>query len=281
MKNYILSNNMPIPEIGFGTWKLPNDESTIEVVKNAIKVGNRHIDTASAYGNEVYVGKGIKESSINRKELFITGKLWNQDRGYNNIINACKKTIQNLDCDYLDLYLIHWPASMALYKNWSDINDETWKAFEYLYESGMVKSIGVCNFKIHHLEKLIQNAKILPMVNQIEIHPGFMQKDIIDFCTKSKIVVEAWSPLGSGKMLKKQELIDIANKYNVSVAQICIKWCIQNKVLPISKTKNIDRMKENLDINNFVISNEDMELLNSLPYLGGSGLDSDTLTLFN
>lgn len=281
IKNYLLKKKNSIPSIGFGTWKLKNDESTIEIIKTAINCGYRHFDTATAYGNEIMIGKGIKEANINRENLFITGKLWNDDRGYENIINACKKTIENLNCKYLDLYLIHWPASPALYNNWKEINNETWKAFEYLYNNGLVKGIGVCNFKKHHLEALIENAKIMPMVNQIEYHPGFMQSDIVEYCKENDILVEAWSPLGSGKMLKKEALIELADKYNVSVAQLCIKWCLQNNVLPLPKSKNEERMKENLNVDNFTISEEDMKIINDFEYMGGSGLDSDTLTLFN
>lgn len=281
IKKYILRNNIEIPSIGFGTWKLKNDNETAEIVKQAIDCGYRHIDTAYAYGNEKMVGEGIKKSGINREELFITGKLWNDDRGYNNVIKACKRTIKNLNCKYLDLYLIHWPASPALYNNWKEINEETWKAFEYLYDKGLVKAIGVCNFKKHQLEILINKANILPMVNQIEFHPGQMQLDTLEFCQDNGILVEAWSPLGSGKMLRKQCLIDIADKYNVSVAKLCIKWCLQNNVLPLPKSKHMDRMIENLSSDDFVISEEDMTLLNNMEYIGGSGLDSDTLTLFN
>lgn len=281
MKTFTLNNNKKIPSIGFGTWKLPNNDETVDIICNAINSGYRHIDTAYAYQNEEYVGKGIKKSGIDRKELFITGKLWNDDRGFENIINACKRTIKNLDCEYLDLYLIHWPASNALYPNWIDINNETWKAMEYLYNEGLVKAIGVCNFKKSQLIPLLYFANIKPMVNQIEVHPGFMQKETIEYCKENKIIVEAWSPLGSGKMLKKDCLISLASKYNISVAQLCIKWCLQNNVLPLPKSKNVDRMKENLLVDNFEISNDDMEIINNLPYLGGSGLDSETLTLFN
>lgn len=281
MKTFTLNNNKEIPNIGFGTWKLPNNDETINIICDAINSGYRHIDTAYAYQNEEYVGKGIKKSGIARKELFITGKLWNDDRGFENIINACKRTIKNLDCEYLDLYLIHWPASNALYPNWIDINNETWKAMEYLYNEGLVKAIGVCNFKKSQLIPLLHFANIKPMVNQIEVHPGFMQKETLEYCKENQIVVEAWSPLGSGKMLKKESLISLATKYNIGVAQLCIKWCLQNNILPLPKSKNVDRMKENLSIDNFEISNDDMEIMNNLPYLGGSGLDSETITLFN
>lgn len=277
----ILSNNNKIPCIGFGTWKLKNNDETSEIIKEAIKCGYRHFDTAFAYGNEEAIGKGIKSSKINREELFITGKLWNDDRGYDNIINACKRTINNLQCDYLDLYLIHWPASKAVHDDWIEINNETWKAFEYLYQNGYVKAIGVCNFKKNQLEELLKSAKIKPMVNQIEFHIGFRQEETVDYCNKNNILVEAWSPLGSGKILKVESLKEIADKYNVSVAKLCLRWCLQNGTIPLPKSKNIERMQDNLDIFNFEISEEDMQMLNNFPYVGGSGLDSETLTLFN
>lgn len=276
-----LNNGKIIPSIGFGTWKLKNNEETVEIIKEAIKCGYRHIDTAFAYGNEETIGKGIKESNIDRKDLFITGKLWNDDRGYENIINACKRTIKNLNCEYLDLYLIHWPASKAVHDDWIEINKETWQALEYLYEQGLVKAIGVCNFKINQLEELIKTAKIKPMVNQIEFHIGVYNKDILDYCNRNNIVVEAWSPLGSGKLFKVEELKLMASKYNVSVAQLCIKWCLQNNTLPLPKSKNIERIKNNLDVFNFEITNEDMEYLNNFRKVGSSGLDSETITLFN
>ena len=281
MKKFTLRNDIDIPSIGFGTWKLPDDSSTSDVVLSAINCGYRHIDTAKAYTNERAVGEGIKRSNVVRSELFITGKLWNEDRGYERAIEACKETISNLKCDYLDLYLIHWPYSKALYENWEDLNSETWKALEYLYDQGLVKAIGVCNFKVHHLEGLMKTARILPMVNQIEFHPGFMQKDIVNFCKNNKIVVEAWSPLGSGKMLKKEQLIQMAKKYDVDVAQVCLKWCLQNGVLPVTKSSHVERIMSNLSLSHFSLKDEDMEYLDSLPYIGGSGLDSDTLTLFN
>lgn len=281
MNNYILNNNLKVSNIAFGTWKFPNSDETTEIIKNAINSGYRYIDTAKAYENETYIGKGIGQSRINRKDIIIGGKLWNDDRGFDNIIKACKETIQRLNCEYLDVYLVHWPASKAVHENWKEINVETWKAMEHLYKLGLVKSIGVCNFKVNQLEELIKNIEIKPMINQIEFHPGFMQQDIVEYCKKKNILVEAWSPLGSGKMLKKEELKTIAAKYNKDVAQICIKWCLQNGVLPIPKTKNIERMKSNLDVFDFEISNEDMKYLNNLPYLGGSGLDSETITLFN
>lgn len=279
--NYKLNNGIEIPSIAFGTWKFLDNEETSQIINNAITNGYRYIDTASAYGNEASIGRGIKQSGIDRQSIVIGGKLWNDDRGYEKTIKACYKTIETLNCEYLDVYLIHWPASKAVYDNWKEINNETWKAMEYLYESGLVKAIGVCNFKVNQLESLIENAKIKPMINQVEFHPGVMQKEILEFCKRNSILVEAWSPLGSGKLIKKEQLKEIASKYNKDVAQICIKWCIQNGTLPIPKTSDTDRMKSNLNVFDFTIGKEDMEYLNNLPYMAGSGLDSETITIFN
>mgnify|MGYP001861299490 CR=1 FL=1 len=279
--NYELNNGLEIPSIAFGTWKFPDNDGTSQIISNAIECGYRYIDTAKSYGNESSVGKGIKNANIKREDIIIGGKLWNDDRGYDNIIKACYKTIETLACDYLDIYLVHWPASKAVHENWQEINEETWKAMEYLYNSGIVKAIGVCNFKVNQLEALLKNAKIKPMINQIECHPGFMQEDIIEFCKQQKILVEAWSPLGSGKLLKKEQLREIASKYNKDVAQTCIKWCLQNGVLPLPKTSNMERMKSNLNVFDFEISKDDMDYLNNLPYMAASRLDSEIITIFN
>jgi len=281
MREYTLHNGVNVPSIGYGTWKLKNNEETVEIVKQAVDNGYRFFDTAFAYGNEQKVGEGLQKSGIPRQEIFITGKLWNDDRGYDNVIAACKRTIENLKCDYLDLYLIHWPASKAVHENWKEINAETWRALEYLYEEGYVKAIGVCNFKKNQLEALLESAKITPMVNQIEFHIGQMQQETVEFCKNNQIIVEAWGPLGSGKMLKVKELEEIANRYHVSTAQLCIRWCLQNGVLPLPKSKDNERMKKNLDVFDFHITEEDMEILNSFPYVGGSGLDSETITIFH
>ena len=271
-------NNNCLPQIGFGTWKLKKDENTINIISNAIEIGYKIIDTAYSYGNEETIGEAISKYKNQREQLFITGKLWNTDK--DNVINACKRTINNLKCDYLDLYLIHWPASKAVHEDWIDLNNKVWKDMEELCKLGLVKNIGVSNFKVNQLKELMKNAKIKPMVNQIEFHPGCMQKDILDYCKKNNILVQAWSPLGSGKLLKKEEIKKIAEKYDKSAAQICIKWCLQNGVSPIVKSEDYERMKQNLDVYGFEIEKKDMKYLNSLNGLGFSGLDSETITLF-
>lgn len=275
-----MNNGDTIPCIGYGTWKLPDGEPAAFAVQTAIEAGFRHIDTAAAYANENGVGQGIRSSGIGREDLFITGKLWNTDRSYEGAHAACRRSLKNLGLDYLDLYLMHWPATPVTHENWAEINSDVWRAFEELHGAGLVRAIGVCNFKPHHLEPLLKRAKIPPAVNQIEFHPGQLQLETREFCSEHEIIVEAWSPLGSGKLLKKAELAGFAEKYGKSPAQICIRWCIQNNTLPLPKTKTAERIRENLDIFDFEITQRDMELMNALPFLGGSRLDPDTLTLF-
>jgi len=267
-----LSNGVEIPCVGFGTWQTPDGKTAIESVHTAIEQGYRHIDTAAVYGNEKSVGLGIADSGVARDELFITSKLWNADKGYDTTLYAFDKTMKDLGLEYLDLYLIHWPA---IGDDGPEYNKETWKAFEKLYKEKRIRAIGVSNFKPHHLEALMEKVEIKPMVNQIEYHPGQMQHDTVDFCRKHDILIEAWSPLGTGRMLKNPQLIDVARRYSKSVAQLCIRWCLQNEVLPLPKSVTPARIKENGEVFDFKISSHDMELINSIPYFGGSGLDPD------
>lgn len=276
---YKLNNGKEIPSIGFGTFRLK--EEVEDVVINAIEVGYKMIDTASSYLNEEYVGNAIKKTKVDRKDLFITGKLWNDSREFEKIVEACKETLKKLNVEYLDLYLVHWPASPVLYPNWKEINANVWKALEYLYEEGLVKSIGVSNFKKSQLEELMKVAKIKPMVNQIEFHIGFMQEETLKYCQENDILVEAWSPCGGGKLLKKEIIKEMAEKYNVSPAKLCLRWCVEHGVIPITKSTNIDRMKDNFNLYDFKISKEDMDILDSQPFIGGYGFDSETITIFN
>lgn len=271
---YKLTNGVEIPCIGFGTWQTPDGEVAVDSVKAALKAGYRHIDTAAAYGNEEGVGKAIKESGIDRKEIFVTSKLWNSDRGYDKTIKAFELSLKKLDMEYMDLYLIHWPSNK---KDGQKVNSDTWKAFEELYNSGKIKAIGVSNFLQHHLESLMEEAEVAPMVNQIEFHPGFMQEEVVSFCKSKDILIEAWSPLGTGKLLKNKELIEIAGKYNKSVAQLCIRWCLQNGTLPLPKSVTPERIVENAKVFDFEISQEDIKAINAMPYIGGSGLNPDTV----
>lgn len=277
MYNFILSNGVEIPSIGYGTLNIGNDKEAIKIIKNAINNGYRHFDSAEIYGNDEALGIAIKESNISRNEFFITSKLSNNNRGYINTIKSFNETLKRMQLEYLDLYLIHWPASENQFKNWQEINMETWKALEVLYKEGKVKAIGVSNFLIHHLKPLVEKAEILPMINQLEIHPGQKQEEIVEYCKKYNILVEAWGPLGAGKMIDNTDLAEIAQKYNKSVAQICIKWCLEQNIIPLPKTVNKTRMKENLDVYDFKILKNDIKRINQLQYFAGSGLHPDKI----
>ena len=250
-----LSNGLKIPSIGFGTYKLGKDEQVINVVDYALKVGYRHIDTAAFYGNEEAIGKALKESDVKREDIFLATKLWNNCHGYEKAMKAFNDSIKKLGVDYLDLYYIHWP---------NELNSETWRALEDLYNEGKVKAIGVCNFKIGHLEDLKKTAKIMPMVNQIEIHPGFTQKEMVKYCQGNNIQVIAWSPIMRGRLFTEPLMIELSEKYNSTITQIILRWHIQNDIIPIPKSSNNDRIKENLDIFDFEIEKEDMLKIDSL-----------------
>jgi len=267
-----LNNGIEIPCVGFGTWQTPDGKVAIDSVKCAIEAGYRHIDTAAIYGNEKSVGQAIIESGIDRKELFITTKLWNSQRGYDTTLRAFEKSMKDLSLDYFDLYLIHWPCNKA---DGPKVNADTWRAFEKLYRDGVIKAIGVSNFLVHHLQALLETAEIVPAINQIEFHPGQMQSETYIFCQENDILVEAWSPLGTGCLLTNPQLKEIAVRHGVSVAQLCIKWCLQNGTLPLPKSVTPQRIIENTQVFNFSITDADMQTINNMPYIGGSGLHPD------
>ncbi len=268
---FVLSNGVEIPAMGYGTWQAPDGEITKNCVCDAIKLGFRHIDTAFAYGNEESVGDGIRASGVKREDIFLTTKHWVTDRGYEETKKAIDTSLKNLGVDYLDMYLIHWPCVEKVSPDWKEINAATWKAFEEAYKAGKIRAIGVSNFQKKHLDALNEYAEIAPMVNQIEFHPGYTQMDNVDFAKESGMLVEAWSPLGCGAVLSDGRLKEIAAHYNKSVAQLCLRFVLQNGVLPLSKSVHLDRMKENIDIFDFEISAADMAAIAAIDGLGFSG----------
>lgn len=273
-----LRNGIEIPDIGFGTWNIPYGEDCEKAVFEAIKAGYRHIDTAGAYGNERSVGLGVKaairEGLIkDRADVFITSKLWNTNRSYNKAFRGFDKSMRNLDLDYIDLYLIHWPANKVRYKNPDEVNAVAWQALEELYEDGRVKAIGVSNFLPHHIEELKKSAKVLPMVNQIELHVGYMQKEVVEYNNNNGIITEGYSPLGTGALLDNEILWEMAKKYQTTVSNICISFLRKRGIIPLPKTTSPDRMSGNLRL--IRIEDEDMDILYNFPYIGGHAHNPD------
>ena len=272
--SFVLSNGILIPCLGFGTWQSPPDEAASSV-RHALLSGYRHIDTAAQYGNEPDVGRGIRESGVPREEIFLTTKLWNDERGYETTLRAFERSLKNLGTDYIDLYLIHWPATPHRFENWQELNLGTWRAFEKLYKEGRIRAIGISNFMPHHMKPLLDACEIVPMVNQIEIHPGMLQPETVKASQEQGMLIEAWSPLGTGRMLKNETLMQIASKYNVSTAQLCLRYALQHGYLPLAKSVTPSRIDENMKIFDFEISAEDMAFIDAMPYFGGSGFDPD------
>ncbi|AMA53850.1 glyoxal/methylglyoxal reductase [Bacillus inaquosorum] len=251
-----LHNGVEMPWFGLGVYKVENGSEATESVKAAIKNGYRSIDTAAIYKNEEGVGIGIKESGVAREELFITSKVWNEDQGYETTLAAFEKSLERLQLDYLDLYLIHWPGK--------DKYKDTWRALEKLYKDGKIRAIGVSNFQVHHLEELLKDAEIKPMINQVEFHPRLTQKELRDYCKAQGIQLEAWSPLMQGQLLDNEVLAQIAEKHNKSVAQVILRWDLQHEVVTIPKSIKEHRIIENADIFDFELSQEDMDKIDAL-----------------
>ena len=272
----ILNNGYAMPVLGYGTWRTPDDATAVQAVKDAVSSGYRLIDCAAYYHNEPSIGAGLEALSVARDELFVTSKVWNTERGYAKTKAAFYQTLKDLKLDYLDLYLIHWPASAHQFSNWEEINLSTWQAMTELYEAGLIKAIGVSNFKPHHLKALLE-TKVPPMVNQIEIHPGLNQAETVAFCQEHGIVVEAWRPLGAGKFLTHETLTTIATKYHKSTAQVCLRWILQQGLVPIPKSVTPSRILENIQVFDFELSAQDMTTISAMTYCGGSGQDPDEI----
>lgn len=261
---YTLNNGVKIPIIGFGTWQTPSGEVARDSVLAALNAGYRHIDTASAYGNEKSVGEGIKASGINRQKIFVTSKLFNTDHGYKKAKQAIDKSLERLGLDYLDLYLIHWPNPIAMRDHWAELNAESWQAMEEAVKAGKIRAIGVSNFRKRHLDALLKNAEIKPAVNQNYLNPSDMQPELVAYDNKLGILNEAYSPLGTGGLLGNKTVNEVAAHYNKSAAQVLIRWSLQHKFLPLPKSVHPKYIKANAEVFDFEISSEDMETLDGL-----------------
>lgn len=258
-KKVKLNNGVEIPEFGLGVFKVSDDEAG-ENVKNAIINGYRLIDTAQIYGNEEGTGRGIKAgleaAGLKREDIFITSKVWNNHISYDETIAAFYESLNKLGLDYLDLYLIHWPGNHAF--------EESWKALEFLYKEGKIRAIGVSNFNKSHLEELFSFSSVTPVLNQIEYHPKLTQGDLIDFCKKHDILVQAWSPLMQGQILTNETILKIAEIHNRNVAQIVLRWGLQNNILLVSKSVKTERIISNAELDDFSLTKEEMDTISNL-----------------
>ncbi|MGF9914727.1 aldo/keto reductase [Paenibacillus ehimensis] len=262
----VLNNGVRMPWLGLGVWKTKEGDEVVQAVQHALEAGYRSIDTAAVYGNEAGVGQALQASSIPRDLLFVTTKVWNADQGYDSTLRAFEESRRKLQLEVIDLYLIHWPVK-GKYK-------ETWKALEKLYKDGLVRAIGVSNFKVHHLEDLLQDSEIVPAVNQVEFHPLLNQQELRTFCKEHKIQLEAWSPLMQGN-LDLPLLSELADKYGKTPAQIILRWDLQHGVVTIPKSIRESRIRENIDVFDFTLSDEDMARLDGLNQDRRFGPDPD------
>lgn len=271
---FTLANGVKVPCIGYGTWQTAPGMAA-DCVKAAVRAGYTHIDTAWIYGNEPEVGEGVRTSGAKREDLFITTKHWVTERGYEKTKAAIDASLKNLGLDYIDLYLVHWPCVEKVRPDWKEINAETWRGFEEAYKAGKLRAIGVSNYEAKHLNALFGMCSVKPMVNQIEFHPGHTQFENVRFAQENGMLVEAWSPLGSGAVLKDARLAEIAAKYGKNVAQLCIRLALDCGVLPLPKSTNPARIADNLNVFDFTLTEEDKQALLAFPQLGFSGFSPE------
>lgn len=271
---YTLSNGVKIPCVAYGTYKA-KDENGADIISAAVEEGYRYFDTASFYETEGYVAEAISRSGLPREDFFIATKLWKEEMGYEEALAACERSLKRLNTDYIDLYLIHWPKPTPDYEDWKQLDLDTWRALEKLYKEGKVRAIGVSNFLPHHLDNILENCEVKPMVDQIEYHAGYTQEATVQYCKQHGILVQAWSPISRGRIFHDVTLMELAEKYQVSVAKLALRFCIQNGIVPLPKAASRERMRENMNLFDFTISDEDMNRINTIPQVGWSGEHPD------
>ena len=271
---YELSNGVHIPCMGYGTYKAAEADHA-DTIRMAIEAGYRYFDTASFYETETYVAQALRESGLARNEVFLASKMWKNEMGYEQTKAAFQRTLERLETTYLDLYLIHWPRPDAAYANWKQLDLDTWRAMEELYQEGKIRAIGLSNFLPQHIENILQNSAVAPMVNQIEFHPGHTQEATVRYCQAHGIQMQAWSPLGRRRVLEHPLVVELAASYGVTPAQICLRYALQRDVIPLPKASSMERMKQNQDVFSFALSQEDMFRLDTMPPAGWSGQHPD------
>ncbi|AKU79677.1 aldo/keto reductase [Spiroplasma turonicum] len=254
-ETYTMNNGLKIPKIGLGTYKLTNEEECMDVIKTAIKAGYKLIDTAKIYDNHKTIAKALKQCEYKREELFITSKIWNSDHKYEDAKKSIDNILKELDLEYIDLLLIHWPTEYRL---------ECYKAMEEAVDEGKVKSIGISNFQKNHIEELLNNCRIKPVVNQFELHPALKNLEVVETCKNNDILVESWGTMIRGKCFDIEQIKELAKKYNKSEAQVCLRWAYQLNYIVIPKTSKPSRVLDNINISDFKLTNDDMELLNKI-----------------
>lgn len=275
---YTLSNGVHIPCVGFGTWQSKDGPEARDSVAEALRAGYRHIDTAQGYGNEESVGQAVKESGLSRGEVFLTSKLTNSVRGYDQTLSAFHESLRKLGTDYMDLFLIHWPRPVSFRNDWEAQNAQSWRAMEDLYREGKVRAIGISNFHPHHIEALLKTVTVAPMVNQIRLAPGDTQDEVVSFSREKGMLLEAYSPLGVGKVFEVPQMKDLARKYGKSIAQIAIRWSLQRGYLPLPKSVTPARIRENTEVFDFQLEDADVELIAGLKGCVGYSSDPDSIT---
>lgn len=275
MKEYKLSNGMILPNVAYGTYEVFDPE----VFYKAVKCGYRYFDTASFYDNEEALGEGLKraisDGLVRRDELIVSSKCWRSEMGYEKAREAFNKSLKRLGFDYLDMYIIHWPRPNLSDENWREVSADTWRALEDLYNEGLVKSIGISNFLVPHLENILKSARIVPMVSQLELHPGYLQKEAVDLARENGMTILAWSPLGKGRLTENDLLKEIAARYNISVQELCLAYEGAKDIIPLPRSTNEGRMTANLNAVNIKLDKADIDKIDSMKRTGWSGEHPD------
>ncbi len=277
-KTYTLANGVSIPSIGFGTWQVQEGPEAVDSVKAALEAGYRHIDTAQGYQNEEGVGKAVKQSGVKREDIFITSKLTNGIRGYENTKKSIEDSLRRLGTDYMDLFLVHWPVPVNFKDQWQQMNAESWRAMEDALKAGKIRALGISNFRKRHIDELLKTAEIKPVANQIRLCPGDKQEDTVNYSREQGMLLQAYSPLGTGKLFEVPELMDIARQTGRTIAQVALRWSLQRGYNPLPKSITPKRIRENLDVYGFELTKEQMDRINALEGVVGYSADPDHIT---